>query len=171
MKIAIIGYSGSGKSTLAVFLGERYRSEVLHLDRIQWLPGWKERDADSKKHMVKEFLDTHDGWVIDGNYTSLFYERRMEEADLIIELLFGRIPCYFRVWKRYLTYKGRSRPDMTEGCSEKLDLEFTKWVFINGRTTEKRNRYRAVQEKYPEKTLVFRNIRQLKRFLGREKTR
>lgn len=165
MKIAIIGYSGSGKSTLAVQLGKRNHTDVLHLDRVQWLPGWEERDLESKDRMVKEFMDTHDSWVIDGNYISLSYDRRMEEADLIIELLFGRIPCYVRAWKRYLTYKGKSRPDMTEGCSEKLDLEFTKWIFFGGRTKEKRKRYRVVRTKYPQKTLVFRNARQVKRFV------
>jgi len=26
-------------------------------------------------------------------------------------------------------FKGKKRPDMTEGCEEKLDLEFVKWVW------------------------------------------
>lgn len=46
MKIAILGYSGSGKSTLARRLGEQYGIPVLHLDRVQFLPGWRERDPE-----------------------------------------------------------------------------------------------------------------------------
>ncbi|MFQ7701734.1 MAG: DNA topology modulation protein FlaR, partial [Christensenellaceae bacterium] len=41
MKIAVIGYSGSGKSTLANALGEYYGAEVLHLDCVHWLAGWR----------------------------------------------------------------------------------------------------------------------------------
>ena len=43
MKIAVLGYSGSGKSTLARKLGELYGVPVLHLDAVQFLPGWRER--------------------------------------------------------------------------------------------------------------------------------
>ena len=52
MKIAIIGYSGSGKSTLARKLGAIYNAEVLHLDTVHWLPGWKERADEEKMNIV-----------------------------------------------------------------------------------------------------------------------
>ena len=47
MKIAILGYSGSGKSTLARKIGEVYNCEVLHLDTIQFIDNWHERDRKS----------------------------------------------------------------------------------------------------------------------------
>ena len=59
-KTVIIGYSGSGKSTLAQELGRRYQCEVLYMDRVHWLPGWKERDDEEKKKIVSEFMDRHD---------------------------------------------------------------------------------------------------------------
>ena len=73
MKIAVIGYSGAGKSTLAKKLGKLFRCPVLHLDRIQFEPGWKERDRGEAKRMAEEFLDENEkrGWIIDGNYTGL----------------------------------------------------------------------------------------------------
>ena len=43
VKIAIFGYSGSGKSTLAQHLGRRFNAPVLHLDRVHFGPGWRER--------------------------------------------------------------------------------------------------------------------------------
>ena len=43
MKIVIIGFSGSGKSTLAKILGNHYNIPVLHLDSVNFKPGWEMR--------------------------------------------------------------------------------------------------------------------------------
>lgn len=165
MRIAVIGYSGSGKSTLADILGERYKLPVLHLDSVQFLSGWRERELSEKERIVAEFMRENSGWVIDGNYRSVLYDERTEQADMIVELLFNRFVCLSRVWKRYRKYKGKTRPDMGEGCPEKLDREFIKWVLKDGRTKEKRQHYMAVRERYPEKTVVFKKQRDLDRFL------
>ena len=161
MKIAIIGYSGSGKSTLARRLAEQYNLPVLHFDTVQFRPNWEIRPQESKEIMTKTFLDLHKDWVIDGNYSKLYYERRMQEADVIIQLRFNRFSSLYRVTRRYLTYKEGNRPDMAEGCKEKLDLEFITWVLWKGRTKESRQRYESVCARYPEKTIVIKNQRQL----------
>ena len=44
MKIAIIGYSGSGKSTLAENLARYYSIPKLHMDTLQFQPGWIDSD-------------------------------------------------------------------------------------------------------------------------------
>ena len=161
MKIAIIGYSGSGKSTLAGHLAEYYDIPVLHFDRVQFRPNWEIRPQASKEIMTKVFLDLHDSWVIDGNYSKLFFERRMEEADVIVLMLFNRLSCLYRVWQRYRKYKNKTRPDMGEGCTEKLDWEFVKWVLWKGRSKGTRQRYKGIIAQYPEKTIVIKNQRQL----------
>ena len=161
MKIAIIGYSGSGKSTLAGRLAEYYDIPVLHFDRVQFRPNWEIRPQASKEIMTKVFLDLHDSWVIDGNYSKLFFERRMEEADVIVLMLFNRLSCLYRVWRRYRKYKNKTRPDRGEGCTEKLDWEFVKWVLWKGRRKETRQRYKGIIAQYPEKTIVIKNQRQL----------
>jgi len=161
MKIAIIGYSGSGKSTLARHLAEFYHIPVLHFDRVQFRPNWEIRPQASKEIMTKTFLDLHKDWVIDGNYSKLFFERRMEEADVIILLLFNRISCLHRVTRRYLKYKDSTRSDMADGCKEKLDWEFVKWILRDGRSKTARQRYQRVMKQYPEKTLIIKNQRQL----------
>lgn len=160
MKIAIIGYSGAGKSTLARKLGSMYGAEVLHFDAVQFLPGWNIREEAEKARITKEFLDTHDSWVIDGNYTKLFYERRMEEADAIVALLPNRFRCLFRVIRRYQKYKNTTRPDMAPGCNEKLDREFIRWVFFDGRTRQRKAHYRSVIAQYREKVIVVKNRKQ-----------
>jgi len=161
MKIAIIGYSGSGKSTLARNLAEYYHIPVLHFDRVQFRPNWEIRPQPSKEIMTKTFLDLHKDWIIDGNYSKLSFERRMEEADVIILLLFNRISCLHRVTRRYLKYKDSTRSDMADGCKEKLDWEFVKWILRDGRSKTARQRYQRVMKQYPEKTLIIKNQRQL----------
>ena len=165
MKISILGYSGAGKSTLARTLGKHHGIDVLHLDSVQFLPGWVVRDKDEKQNLVAEFLDTHDSWVIDGNYSKLSYDRRMESADLIVLLLFNRVNCLFRAYRRYRTFKGITRPDMGEGCNEKFDKEFVKWILWEGRNKAARSRYKSLISMYKYKTVVIRNQRQLNRFV------
>lgn len=157
MKISVLGYSGSGKSTLAKFLGKKYHADVLHFDAIHWLPGWQQNTPEEKLRLTAEFLDSHDSWVIDGNYSKYYLERRLEESDKIILMLFGRIPCLIRVIKRYFTYKGRTRPDMGDGCDEKLDREFIKWVLWEGRSKKTRRLFKEITEKYPQKVTVIKN--------------
>ncbi|MGN1389720.1 MAG: hypothetical protein ACI4WR_08730 [Bulleidia sp.] len=166
MKIAVMGYSGSGKSTLSRQLHDRYQVPVLHLDTVQFLPGWEVREKAEQEDIIQSFLDRNpDGWIIDGNYSNLCFERRISEADAIVELLFGRWNCLLRCERRYRKYRGKSRPDMTVDCKEKLDLEFIRWILWEGRTKEIRDRYRLVQTRYPDKVIVLRNQWQLDTFV------
>lgn len=165
MKIAIMGYSGSGKSSLARILSQRYNLPVLHLDTVQFLANWQERDHEERIEIVNAFLYDNDSWIIDGNYSSLYYQRRIEEADIIILLLFSRINCLYRCFKRYLKYQGQSRPDITTGCNEKIDLEFIKWILFDGRTKEIQNRYKTISNKYKAKVVVLKNQHQLDEYL------
>ena len=165
MKIAIIGYSGSGKSTLCRFLGEKYEIPMLHFDTVQFLPNWKVREACEKEKIVREFLDANENWCIEGNYSKIFFDERMEKADFIVVMLFNRFNSLWRVWKRFRMYKGRSRPDMTVGCDEKLDFEFIRWVLFDGRRKESRSKYKKVICDYKEKVVVIKNQKQLDRFM------
>ena len=47
MKIVIIGYSGSGKSTLAENLSRHYSIPKIHMDTLQFQPGWIDSDRDT----------------------------------------------------------------------------------------------------------------------------
>ena len=104
-------YSGAGKSTLAKKLGRLYDCPVLYLDRIQFEPGWKERNREEAKRMAEEFLnDNQDtGWIIDGNYAKFCQERRLEEADLIVFMDYTRRICLWQAVKRYLEYRDKTR--------------------------------------------------------------
>ena len=164
MKIAIIGFSGCGKSTLAAKLARHYGCEALFLDTVHWLPGWKERPRNEELSIVGDFLDSHDSWVIDGTYSKLHYDRRMEEADRIIFMRFNRFVCFARAVKRYRAYKGRTRESMTEGCPERINFEFAKWLLIDGRTKKRKKKFYDIVEKYPEKSVIIKNQKQLDAF-------
>ena len=166
MKIEIMGYSGSGKSTLCRNFSEKYNIPSLHLDTVHFLPNWEVRKDSEKQRLVTSFLDNNpEGWVIDGNYTKLSYDRRVEEADIVIQMLFNRFSCLWRCIKRYHAYKGKSRPDMAEGCNEKMDWEFVKWILWEGRTKQAKERYKKLQKRYPEKVIVIKNQKQLKKYM------
>ena len=153
MKVAVIGYSGAGKSTLAQELGRRLEIPVLHLDTVQFLPGWQERNREEARAMVEDFLE-QPAWIIDGNYREFCEERRMSEADIIVFLDFPRLTCFRQALKRYRRYKGQTRASMAEGCPEKFDREFVRWLLWEGRTRSRRRRFRDITRRYAEKAMV-----------------
>src|SRR5688572_15904869 len=126
-KILVIGVGGSGKSTLARQLGELLDIEVKHLDRLYWRPGWTEPSKDEWLNKVKE-LTNENSWIMDGNFGGTL-EVRMQRCDTIVFLDLPRLVCLWGIAKRRLLYHNRSRPDMAEGCPEKLDWEFVKWIW------------------------------------------
>ena len=164
MKIAVVGYSGSGKSTLAVRLGEMLGCPVLHLDKVQFLPGWTARDRDEARALVEGFLDREkDGWVIDGNYSKLHFERKMAEADLIVFMKFSRCICLPQALYRNWKYKGKVRESIAEGCQEKMDWEFFMWIMKNGRCGRHKEMFDGLVKNYAGKVVVVRNHRQVQK--------
>lgn len=156
MKIAIIGYSGSGKSTLAKKLSQRYNSPILYLDTVNFEPNWVERDREVAKSMVAAFME-NESWVIDGNYKEFYQERRLEEADKIIFMDFSIFTCFLQAYRRKVKAKNTTRESMADGCIEKFDLEFARWIVRDGRTQKYKDRYRKICEKYGDKVLVCKN--------------
>lgn len=163
-RIAIVGYSGSGKSTLARKVAAYYQVPVLHLDTVQFTPGWKERDRGEGKAMVRQFMRRED-WVIDGNYHCFYASKRLAAATGIVVLKFNRFASLWRAFKRLRKYRGRTRPDMAADCPEKIDAEFVRWILWEGRSRKQRQWYRDIARTYPEKTVVIKNQRGIDRYL------
>lgn len=164
MKIAIIGYSGSGKSTLAKQLADELGIEPLYLDRVHFLPNWQEREPESARQIVRAEMAKPD-WVIDGNYTHMLRDQRLQEADEIIWLCYPRLICLCRALKRNRKFSGNSRESMADGCIERMNWEFAWWILHKGRTKTVVKKYRAIVQRYPQKTTVIRSDRDLKRYL------
>ena len=126
-RIMVIGSGGSGKSTFARRLGEILGIEVVHLDREHWQPGWVAPPKEVWRGRVEQ-LAGGDSWIIDGNYSGTL-DVRLAACDTVVFLDLPRAVCLWRVLKRALTLRGRTRADMAEGCVEKLDLSFLAWVW------------------------------------------
>ena len=124
--IVIVGSGGAGKSTLARRLGEITGIEVFHLDRLFWKSGWVSISKEELAEKVQEIVCSN-SWIIDGNYSGTM-ELRFCAADTIIFLDFPLWACLLGILRRRLMYADRTRPDMAEGCDEKLDWEFFFWV-------------------------------------------
>lgn len=169
MKIAIIGYSGAGKSTLAENLSNYYSIPKLHMDTLQFQPGWQDSDREWMLDEMKKFLTNHKAWVIDGNYSWCYYEERMQEADQIIFLNFSPLTCLFRAFKRYLTYRGKVRESMAAGCQEQFNWEFIRWILWDGRTKTQKENYQKLCQEYSHKVTILRNQKELDQFLDKKR--
>ncbi len=161
-RIMVIGCSGSGKSTFSRRLGEITGIPVYHLDRLFWKSGWVQEDREVFKEKQANIIQS-DSWIIDGHYFSTM-EMRLERANMIFYFKIGRINCILGVIKRFILNFGKTRPDMGEGCNEKIDWEFIKYVWDFDKI--QLHRTDELVKSYPNvKLITFHSRRQAERYL------
>lgn len=147
-KILVIGSSGAGKSTFSRRLGRITGIEVIHLDVLHWKPNWTEPGKEEWEETVREALKA-ERWIMDGNFGGTM-EMRIRACDTVIFLDLPRALCVYRVLKRFVLYRRKTRPDMAAGCREKFDWKFIKWVWNFPRDTKPKiekllEKYRATK--------------------------
>ncbi|HEY7810272.1 MAG TPA: topology modulation protein [Allosphingosinicella sp.] len=128
-RIMIIGQPGSGKSTLACELGNLTELPVIHIDKIHWQPGWVERSKAEKTRLCRE-VEQQSRWIFEGGHSAT-WASRVARADMLIVL---DRPVSLRLWRvvlRALAGLGKTRPDMAEGCPERLRSlpEFIRYIW------------------------------------------
>lgn len=126
-RLLVIGCSAAGKSTVARDMGQILGLEVIHLDKLLWGPGCRLAEPHEECHAVRSLLD-RPRWIIDGNYTASL-PMRLAAADTVVVVDFSRVRCLAWAIKRLMQYRGRTRPDMGEGCPEQLNLGFLRWIW------------------------------------------
>jgi adenylate kinase family enzyme len=126
-RVLVIGPCGAGKSTLARELGTRLDLPVFHMDQLNWQPGWVESSKAEISARLQAIVAS-DRWLIDGNYGGTLVER-LQRADTVVYLDYPIGLCLSRVLRRIWVYRGRTRPDMTEGCPERFDFAFL-WYLL-----------------------------------------
>ena len=162
----IIGGSGSGKSWLAKMLGTITGLPVFHIDPMYWKAGWVQRDMAETHQMVRSVAEL-DHWIFEGNNSSSFADR-LDRAD---HLVFLDFPTWLRVWgvfTRTIQSYGKTRPDMAEGCPERYDWAFTKWVLFGYPRGGGRDRCINAFKTAPEGVQKYhlKSRRDVKRFLA-----
>lgn len=123
----VIGVSpGVGKSTFARRLGEVTGIEVTHLDRFYWKPNWVEASVEEFSTAQQQVVQNKQ-WIVEGNYPGTFNIRE-PHADTVIYLELPLRVCLYRVLKRRVQFHGKTRNDVGEGCKEKIDKAFLKFI-------------------------------------------
>ncbi len=116
--------------------------------------------------MIHQSLIERERWIIDGTFYSTI-EQRLAVADAVIFMDYPRLRCVWRVLQRTVRWWRRNRPEMADGCCEKLDFDFLKYVW----RFHKRDRPRLVAaiEKFAEgrRVYVLTNDREAEVLLGR----
>lgn len=163
-RIAIIGSGGAGKSTLARKIGKQLQIEVVHLDRLFWKPDWVMSSREEQKALYQPLI-SQTTWIIDGNYGATM-DIRLQEADTVIYLDFPRMLCIYRVLKRRFQYHKQSRPDMADGCLERLDFTFLKWLWNYSKNNRPLTLEKLAALPDEKRVIILRNPKDVERFLA-----
>jgi adenylate kinase family enzyme len=127
-RILVMGSPGSGKSTFARRLSQITDIPVVSLDALFWKPGWKPSDAAEFETRVAEAV-RGPRWIIDGDYIWWAGDIRRGVADAVIWFDLPRRTCMVGIISRIATSYGRVRPEMAEGCPERINAEFFRYVW------------------------------------------
>ncbi|GAA0086680.1 DNA topology modulation protein [Clostridium sp. CTA-7] len=161
-RIIIIGCGGSGKSTLARKLYEKTNLPIVHLDKLFWRKGWQSISREEFNKLLQIKLK-EDKWIIDGNFDRTI-EERLNRCDTVIFLDYPRRTCLISAIKRVISNYGKVRPDMGEGCPEKFDFEFLKWIW-NFNKEHRDKYYQLLKEIENKKIYIFKNRKECNEFL------
>jgi|SRR5688572_13779511 len=151
-RVLVIGSGGAGKSTFARRLGELLNIDVIHLDQRYWNPGWIETPKAEWLKTVEALLG-RDSWIMDGNYSGTL-DLRLKACDTVVFLDMSRPTCLWRVLKRLALYRNRARPDMAEGCEERFNWQFIRWIYDHPRRTRPKIT-KMLKENSGEKKVVW----------------
>ena len=127
-RVLVMGSSGSGKSTFARRLSDMIGLPFVSLDALFWKPGWVKSDTAKFRERLTE-VALQPRWIMDGNFPSHLVELRRDACDTVIWFDLPRRSCMLGIMKRIAGSYGQVRPEMAEGCPEKIDFEFFRYVW------------------------------------------
>ncbi|MBL1240949.1 MAG: AAA family ATPase [OCS116 cluster bacterium] len=123
----VMGCAGAGKSALARRIAEITSLRLIHMDPFYYKPNWVVREAEEVKTLALKAIEV-DGWVFDGNHSET-HEIRAEKSEIIIWVDIPRWRCFYNVFLRFRKFRGQTRPDMADGCEERVTWGFIKFIW------------------------------------------
>ena len=127
-RIVVIGCSGSGKSTLTRELAARTGIPAHHIDSLYWQPGWKPPADLAAFRRSVDAVVAGQRWILDGGFFDSAGSARFERADVVVLFDLPTPLCLYRAIKRWLQFRGETRPDLAPGCPEQFDWEFYRYI-------------------------------------------
>lgn len=124
-KISLIGGPSTGKSTLAENMGRKLHLPIIHMDGINYEPGWIQVDKEKRDTIIRNYIENPE-WIMEGTYTSTLKER-LEKSDLVIFLDYSTFIKMKGIFQRTIEYRGKERKDIP-GCKEKMEWNFIKFT-------------------------------------------
>ena len=88
-RIVIFGNSASGKSSLAKKLSTEQQLAHLDLDTIAWRPMSSDNPLPQRENIdisitaINQFIEQHQGWVIEGCYSDLLINTLLKCSEII----------------------------------------------------------------------------------------
>lgn len=133
-RVLVIGCSGGGKSTLSQTICERLNLPYVSMDRdFYWLPGWIKRARAEERSLIAAKV-AEERWLMDGSGQSSF-DLRLPRTNLILWVRMPRWLCLWGALSRAVMGYGRTRPEMAEGCPERINGEFLRYIWNFERMT------------------------------------
>jgi len=167
-EVIVIGSSGAGKTRLSQQLSEILGIGLIHIDRVYWKPGWIEPTKEEWREELGKILK-RDSWIIDGNYSATL-DMRLAACDTAIFLDIRRTLCTWRVIRRTFRYWRRTRPDMAEGCTERLDIPFLGFVWNYPKRTRPKIMSLLKAAEPSTRIIHLRSPRQVRQFISSMKS-
>ena len=163
-RVMIIGCGGAGKSTLARKLGEKTGLPVVHLDQIWWSPGnWQHMERPEFEKLLLEEMEKP-RWILDGNFRRTL-EMRLQKCDTVIYLDFPGPVCLKNWLGRVIKNWGHARSDMAEGCAERFDPEFARWI-LSFNKNYRTHFYELLNHAQGKQVIILRSRREVEKFLS-----
>lgn len=166
-KIVIIGSPGAGKTTLAKDLGSLLKYKVFHLDRLFWQRDWKKETRDTRIDILQNLFLRERQWIIEGTYLNST-KHHLKAADTIVFLDTFPLLCLRRIVMRHREFRGRSRRDIPEGCTDRLTLlcilKVLTFPFYGRRTIKQ-----TIRNYSSKKIIWLHSAKEVEDFLARQK--
>lgn len=157
-RIAIIGIGGAGKSTLSRKIAGLTGLPLFHIDAMRDWKGYWEPTPTAEFLYEHSCIVSAKEWIIEG-FIERETENRLAAADIILFLDYSGIVCAWRVLRRWLRYRNKSRPDLCPLARVTLDLYFLMKVLKRTQRVDIENILKDVDQ---GKVIRFHSPRQLK---------